>query len=100
MYAHAELGKIFGIPVVMSTSAETGTHPEHTPLPTWPELTWSVTGPNGPLPDEFLESYPDVKVVRRQGEVNAWDNAEFREAVKATKKSQIVLAGIVTDVCK
>ncbi|KAI3318367.1 Isochorismatase hydrolase [Xylariaceae sp. AK1471] len=77
--AHAELGKNFGIPVVMSTSAE--------------------TGPNGPLPNEFLELYPDVKVVKRQGEVNAWDNTEFREAVKATKKSQIILAGIVTDVC-
>jgi isochorismate hydrolase len=43
--------------------------------------------------------YPDVKVVRRMGEVNAWDNAEFRDAIKATNKSQIVVAGIVTDVC-
>ncbi|GAP91544.1 putative protein ycaC [Rosellinia necatrix] len=79
MYAHAELGKIFNIPVIMTTSAE--------------------TGPNGPLPNEFLEMYPDVSVVKRMGEVNAWDNAEFRDAVKATNKSQIILAGIVTDVC-
>ncbi|KAI1116817.1 Isochorismatase hydrolase [Nemania sp. NC0429] len=79
IYAHAEIGKIFNLPVVMSTSAE--------------------TGPNGPLPDEFLELYPTVSVVKRQGEVNAWDNAEFREAVKATGKSQIIIAGIVTDVC-
>lgn len=79
IYAHAELGKIFNLPVVMSTSSE--------------------TGPNGPLPNEFLNLYPDVKVVRRQGEVNAWDNAEFQEAVKATGKSQLIIAGIVTDVC-
>ncbi len=44
--------------------------------------------------------YPDVSVVKRMGEVNAWDNAEFRAAVRATKKSQIIMAGIVTDVCK
>ncbi|KAI0404479.1 Isochorismatase hydrolase [Xylaria palmicola] len=43
--------------------------------------------------------YPDVKVVKRNGEVNAWDNEEFREAVKATNKSQLIVAGIVTDVC-
>ncbi|KAI1170194.1 Isochorismatase-like protein [Nemania sp. FL0916] len=79
MYAHAEIGKIFDLPVVMSTSAQ--------------------SGPNGPLPNEFLEMYPKVSVVKRQGEVNAWDNAEFQEAVKATGKSQIIVAGIVTDVC-
>ncbi|KAI0400707.1 Isochorismatase-like protein [Xylaria palmicola] len=79
MYAHAELGKIFDIPVIMTTSAE--------------------TGPNGPLPVEFLEMYPNVKVVKRMGEVNAYDNKEFREAIKATGKSQIIIGGIVTDVC-
>ncbi|KAI1342138.1 Isochorismatase hydrolase [Xylariaceae sp. FL0016] len=79
MYAHAELGKIFDLPVVMSTSAE--------------------TGPNGPLPDEFLEWYPDAPLIKRQGEVNAWDNPEFRAAVVAANKSQIIVGGIVTDVC-
>lgn len=64
------------------------------------ELTHGIQGPNGPLPDEFLKLYPEVSVVKRQGEVNAWDNAEFRAAIKATNKSQIIIAGIVTDVCK
>lgn len=32
-------------------------------------------------------------------EVDAWDNADFRAAVKATGKQQIILAGITTDVC-
>jgi nicotinamidase-related amidase len=31
--------------------------------------------------------------------VNAWDNAEFRAAVEATGKKQIILGGIVTEVC-
>lgn len=43
--------------------------------------------------------YPASPLVKRNGEVNAWDNAEFRAAVKAAGKSQIILAGIVTDVC-
>ncbi|KAF2260401.1 Isochorismatase hydrolase [Lojkania enalia] len=79
MLAHAELGKIFDLPTVMTTSAQ--------------------QGPNGPLPKEILDMYPSAPLIQRQGEVNAWDNADFRAAVKATNKSQIIVAGIVTDVC-
>lgn len=43
--------------------------------------------------------HPNASFVHRQGEVDAWDNAEFRAAVKATGKKQIILAGIVTEVC-
>ena len=57
-------------------------------------------GPNGPLPKEILEMYPNAPLIKRQGEVDAWDNADFRAAVQASGKRQIVLAGIVTDVCK
>ncbi|KAF2844966.1 isochorismatase hydrolase-like protein [Plenodomus tracheiphilus IPT5] len=77
--AHAELGKMFNIPVIMTTSAD--------------------QGPNGPLPKEMLEMYPNAPLIRRQGEVNAWDNLEFQAAVKATGKKQIIVAGITTDVC-
>jgi nicotinamidase-related amidase len=42
--------------------------------------------------------YPDAPIVKRNGEVDAWDNTAFREAVKATGKSQVILAGITTDV--
>lgn len=31
--------------------------------------------------------------------LSAWDNAEFRAAIKATGKKQIIVAGITTDVC-
>ena len=44
--------------------------------------------------------YPDAPLIKRQGEVDAWDNPDFRAAVKATNKSQVIMAGIVTDVCK
>ncbi|KAF2476697.1 Isochorismatase hydrolase [Lindgomyces ingoldianus] len=79
MMAHAELGKLFNLPTVLTTSAQ--------------------QGPNGPLPKEMLAMYPDAPLIQRQGEVNAWDNPEFRAAVKATGKQQIIVAGIVTDVC-
>lgn len=43
--------------------------------------------------------YPNAPLIKRNGEVDAWDNAEFRAAIKATGKKQIVIGGIVTDVC-
>jgi len=79
LLAHAELGKIFNLPVILTTSAE--------------------TGPNGRLPQEIVDMYPTAPLIPRQGEVDAWDSPEFREAVKATGKKQIIIAGIVTDVC-
>lgn len=80
MIAHSAIGQLFDIPVIMSTSAQ--------------------QGPNGLLPKEILEMYPEAPLVQRQGEVNAWDNEEFRAAIRATGKKQIILGGIVTDVCE
>ena len=42
--------------------------------------------------------YPNVTVVRRSGEINAWDNADFRAAVQATGKTQVIVGGLATDV--
>lgn len=42
--------------------------------------------------------HPDAPYVKRNGEVNAWDNEEFRKAVDATGKKQVIVAGITTDV--
>ena len=56
-------------------------------------------GPNGQLPQEILDMYPNAPLIQRQGEVDAWDNADFRAAVKAAGKSQVIVGGIVTDVC-
>lgn len=79
MLAHGALGKLFDLPVIMTSSAE--------------------TGPNGPLFQEFIDWYPEAPIIRRQGEVNAWDNEEFRNTVRSFNKSQIIMGGIVTDVC-
>ena len=80
MIAHAGIAKLFNLPIVLTTSAE--------------------TGPNGPLPKEISTMYPDAPLIRRNGEVDAWDNPDFRAAVLAQNKSQVILAGITTDVCK
>jgi hypothetical protein len=42
--------------------------------------------------------HPNAPLIKRNGEVNAWDNPDFRAAVEATGKKQIILAGIATDV--
>ncbi|KAL0577667.1 hypothetical protein V5O48_004315 [Marasmius crinis-equi] len=77
--AHAAIAKLFDIPIVITTTTD--------------------DGPNGPIIKEISDMYPDTPVIRRPGEVNAWDNEEFREAVRATGKTQIILAGVITDVC-
>jgi nicotinamidase-related amidase len=43
--------------------------------------------------------FPDAPYIARPGEINAWDNAEFVKAIRATGKKQLVVSGIVTDVC-
>ena len=55
-------------------------------------------GPNGPLLAEIIAMHPTASLIKRNGEVNAWDNADFRAAVEATGKKQVILAGITTDV--
>ena len=42
---------------------------------------------------------PHAKYIARKGEINAWDNPEFVEAVKATGKKQLIIAGTITSVC-
>lgn len=37
-------------------------------------------------------------LIKRQGEVNAWDNPDVRAAIKAAGKKQVIVAGITTDV--
>ncbi|KAK2751403.1 hypothetical protein FQN55_000676 [Onygenales sp. PD_40] len=77
--AHAGLANVFNLPTIMTTSNE--------------------QGPNGLLPKELLEMHPTAPIIKRKGEANAWDNKEFRDAVEATGKKQVIIAGIVTEVC-
>lgn len=77
--ALADVAKFFGLPTILTTSFE--------------------TGPNGPLVPELIETFPDAPCIARPGQINAWDNADFVAAVKATGRKQLVIAGVVTDVC-
>jgi nicotinamidase-related amidase len=75
----AESAKYFNSTVVLTTSRE--------------------EGPNGPMLPELKSLFPNAPYVARPGEINAWDNPEFVKAVKATGKKQLIISGIVTDVC-
>ncbi len=77
--ALADVALFFNLPTILSTSFE--------------------TGPNGPLMPELHELFPHAPHIARPGQINAWDNEEFVEAVKQTGRRQLIIAGIVTDVC-
>jgi nicotinamidase-related amidase len=77
--ALAKTAKIHNVPTVITTSAE--------------------DGPNGPFLPEVLELLPDAPVISRPGQINAWDNADFVEAIQKTGRKKIVMSGITTDVC-
>jgi nicotinamidase-related amidase len=56
-------------------------------------------GPNGPLMPEIHEAAPHAVYVPRKGEVNAWDNDDFVQTVRATGRKTLVMAGVWTSVC-
>lgn len=97
--AHAAIGKVFNLPTILTTSAETGVFLIHHSFILRVLTTQFLhVGPNGPLPKEIPAMHPEAPFIKRNGEVNAWDNQDFRNAVKATGKKQVIMAGIVTDV--
>ncbi|MGO3713044.1 isochorismate family cysteine hydrolase YcaC [Alcaligenes aquatilis] len=77
--ALADLAKYFNLPTILTTSFE--------------------EGPNGPLVPELKDTFPDAPYIARPGQINAWDNEDFVKAIKATGKKQLIIAGVVTEVC-
>ncbi|MDR3613289.1 MAG: isochorismate family cysteine hydrolase YcaC [Candidatus Obscuribacterales bacterium] len=77
--ALADLSIFFKLPTILTTSFE--------------------QGPNGPLVPELKAMFPDAPYIARPGQINAWDNEDFVAAVKKTGRKQLIIAGIVTDVC-
>lgn len=77
--ALADLAKFFELPTILTTSFE--------------------QGPNGPLVPELKAMFPDAPYIARPGQINAWDNADLVAAVKKTGRKQLIIAGVVTDVC-
>ena len=77
--ALADMAEYFQLPTILTTSFE--------------------DGPNGPLVPELKAQFPDAPSIARPGQINAWDNEDFLNAVKATGKKQLIIAGVVTEVC-
>jgi nicotinamidase-related amidase len=77
--ALADIARFFNIPTILTTSFE--------------------EGPNGPIVPELKQIFPDAPYFARPGQINAWDNADFLNAIKATGKKQLLIAGVVTEVC-
>ena len=79
LLALGDVGKFFNLPTILTTSFD--------------------QGPNGPIVPELKEQFPDAPFIARPGQINAWDNEDFVAAVKATGRNQLIMAGVVTDVC-
>jgi len=56
-------------------------------------------GPNGPLIPEIHQCNPDAVYIPRTGQINAWDNPAWVDAIKATGRKTLLVAGTVTSVC-
>ncbi len=77
--ALAAVAKFMNLPTILTTSFE--------------------DGPNGPLVPELKQMFPEAPFIPRPGQINAWDNDEFVTAIKETGRKQLIIAGVVTDVC-
>lgn len=79
--ALAKAASILGIPTILTSSQE-----ERLQGPLLPELEQI-------LPEAFAQR------VKREGVVNAWTDPNFKSAVEATGRKNLIMAGVTTDVC-
>jgi nicotinamidase-related amidase len=56
-------------------------------------------GPNGPLIPEIHEYNPEAVYIPRTGQINAWDNPKWVEAIEMTGRKTLLIAGTLTSVC-
>lgn len=79
--ALAKMAKILNLPTVITSSQEDQAQ--------------------GPILPEIGEILPTAHAARikRPGVVNAWAYPAFREAVLATGRKNLIMAGVTTDVC-
>ncbi|GGM97092.1 hydrolase [Streptomyces fuscichromogenes] len=74
----AKSAKVFDVPVVLSTVAEKQF--------------------SGAMIPQLKAVFPDQQIIDRST-MNAWEDPAFVEAVKATGRTKIVIAGLWTEVC-
>jgi nicotinamidase-related amidase len=79
--ALAKTAKILNIPVILTSSQE-----ENMQGALLPELA------------EILPAAFETRV-KRAGIVNAWNDPNFKAAVEATGRKNLIMAGVTTDVC-
>jgi len=79
--ALAKMARILNLPVVITSSQEERAQ--------------------GPILPEIAEILPEAHAarVKRPGVVNAWAYADFKKAVLATGRKNLIMAGVTTDVC-
>jgi nicotinamidase-related amidase len=77
--ALAKTGNLFRLPIVLTTVGVNAGYQEDTIA-------------------ELKLALPDVSAVDRS-KVNAWEEPAFREAVVATGRSKVIMAGLWTEVC-
>lgn len=79
--ALAKMAKILNLPVVITSSQEDRAQ--------------------GPIIPAIAEILPEAHAarVKRPGVVNAWAYPDFRNAVLATGRKNLIMAGVTTDVC-
>ncbi|MDT8849012.1 isochorismatase family protein [Pantoea dispersa] len=77
--ALSKVGRMFSLPAIITTSA--------------------ADGPNGPLMSGISDILTDAAIIHRPGEINAFDNKEFADAVAATGRKKLLVAGVSTEVC-
>ncbi|MET9549256.1 hydrolase [Streptomyces sp. NPDC006627] len=74
----ARAAKVFDVPVVLSTVA--------------------AESFSGPIMPQLSAVFPDQEIIDRTS-MNAWEDVPFVEAVKATGRKKLVIAGLWTEVC-
>lgn len=79
--ALAKTAKILNLPVILTSSQEENVQGEL--MPELKEI----------LPEAFESR------IKRAGIVNAWNDSNFKAAVEATGRKNLIMAGVTTDVC-
>ena len=74
----AKSARVFDVPVVLSTVA--------------------AESFSGPLMPQLADVFPEQKIIDRST-MNAWEDTHFVEAVRATGRKKLVIAGLWTEVC-
>ncbi|WP_406099283.1 hydrolase [Streptomyces sp. NBC_01013] len=74
----AKSARVFDVPVVLSTVA--------------------AESFSGPIMPQLADVFPGQNIIDRST-MNAWEDVDFVEAVKATGRKKLVIAGLWTEVC-